>query len=258
MINGAALLWAHVLDVTVGSQTGVVSQIPAGMVRVVVKHNIVGIPVPIGAIAHVIGGYAEGKAAEPELVGAAAFQSIDMPGSDFSLKPSVFPGTIPPIVLIISSHVVTDLPIIVGMHVRSFRMSGLVAETAPFLPETALLPELCLRLNSSRRTASRRFRPTSRNVSAADVSTTTALLKLLVLLALLASLRKGRSSTKQYRCDKSDDYFHKQPLRNLDGCLHMNVRLRVAKDLDNGLTVLRGKMRVFRTLVLPAQHLVQP
>ena len=60
------------MDVDVGAEPGVVGEVPAGVVRIFVDDDLVGVPKPAVNIAKVVRSYAEVEASKPEAGWAAA------------------------------------------------------------------------------------------------------------------------------------------------------------------------------------------
>src|ERR1700688_3811928 len=113
--------------VGVGSEPGVVGEIPARVIWVVVQHDVVAVPHPIVGVVVVVRRDAPVKAAEPEAVSAAAFDAINVVATNFAAEASVFPNVILMVTGIVAAPVMTDPLIILSMHVRSFGMALLVA-----------------------------------------------------------------------------------------------------------------------------------
>lgn len=96
------------------------------MIGVFVEHDLVGVPVPIGAVAKVGGRDAEIKTSEPETVGAAAFDAENVLRTEAAAEVSVFPGMIQVKARIIAAGIVAD-PLPIGMDVGSIRVFGHIA-----------------------------------------------------------------------------------------------------------------------------------
>src|SRR5579864_141704 len=92
--NVEPLLRSEILNMNVLAQPDVISEIPAGMVGIVVNHDIVAAPVPAIGVAIVVGGHTEIKTTEPETVTASPFNPVNMVAADFAPEVSVFPGMI--------------------------------------------------------------------------------------------------------------------------------------------------------------------
>ena len=111
------------------SGPGIVRQVEAGVIRILIDNDRISIPNPIRDIGEVVRENAKVGAPEPESAGAAAFETEDMTGSEAQREVSVLPGMIYVIVPIVTSHIVTN-PLTVAMHVRGVRMSLEIAEIA--------------------------------------------------------------------------------------------------------------------------------
>jgi len=94
---------------SVGPQANVVRQIPADMVRIVIDHNLIAVPKPIGAKVQIVRGYAPIEVAKPETARASASQAPYVTLPDSTGESSMFKGLIEVVVGII-------LPGIVATH----------------------------------------------------------------------------------------------------------------------------------------------
>jgi hypothetical protein len=112
------------------------------MVRILVDHNRIRIPEPIGDVRKIFGRDAKVCAPEPESVGTSAFQTEHVTWSKAQGKASVFERTIYVVASIIATIIVPH-PFAIGMHVRSLRMPLKIAETA-LLTASTLLPAAAL------------------------------------------------------------------------------------------------------------------
>jgi hypothetical protein len=141
-------LLAEILDVGIGSEAGVIGEIPAWVIGVVVYHDVVAVPQPIAGVVKVVRSYAPEEAAKPETISASAFEAIDVVATNFTAEASVFPYVILVVPSIVAATFMTDPLIVLSMHVRSFGMTLLIAirgaplvaarTTAPFV--AALCP----------------------------------------------------------------------------------------------------------------------
>lgn len=112
----------------VGSGACVVCKIPAGMIRVVVDHDVIRIPEPAIDIAVVVRCDAEVEAAEPESRGAATSQVPVVRGTESADEMTVFPGMVEVIVCVIAASVVADPMVIVDM--RSVGVAWMIGKVA--------------------------------------------------------------------------------------------------------------------------------
>ena len=119
---------AQVHHVAVGSQAHVVREIPSRVVRVIVQHDVVVVPVPIAAIIVIIRRNREEETANFETVAAAAVHPPNMMGADGIGKVPMLPGVVEVIVLI--AAIVADPPIVFRVYMRRFGMAFLVTEAA--------------------------------------------------------------------------------------------------------------------------------
>jgi len=108
------------------TQPYVVSQIPAGVVRIFIEHDIVGAPVPVPAIAEIGGCDAEIKAAEPESLPVSSLNAEDMPRTEAAGEMAVLPNMVEMVTCVIFSGLVAHPLVIRGVHVGSFRMAGFI------------------------------------------------------------------------------------------------------------------------------------
>ena len=120
-------LRAEILHVGVSAETGVVSEIPARVIWIVVQHDVVGVPQPIAGVVVVVWRDAPVKAAEPETVPASAFKAINVVAANFTAEAPVFPYMVLMVTLIVPAPVMSDPMIALRMNVWSFGMALLVA-----------------------------------------------------------------------------------------------------------------------------------
>ena len=115
------------MHVDIGSEPGVVSQIPARVIWIVIYHDVVAVPQPIVGVVVVVRRDAPVKAAEPEAVAASAFDAVDVVATNFTAEVSVCPYVILMVARVVTARVMADPLIVLSMHVRSFGMAWLVA-----------------------------------------------------------------------------------------------------------------------------------
>lgn len=82
------------------AEPDVVGQIPAGIIRVGIDDDIVGVPLPVGAVVGVIRSHTPEKSAELEARWSAANEAIDVAASNFSREMTVLPRMVEMIVLV--------------------------------------------------------------------------------------------------------------------------------------------------------------
>jgi hypothetical protein len=99
------------------------------MVGIVIEHDLVAVPQPIIGVSVVGIRDTEKESAEPKTPGAAATESIDMAPADAARESPMFERPVEVVRRIIASRIM-PYPLVIGMDVRSFRMSGLIRETA--------------------------------------------------------------------------------------------------------------------------------
>lgn len=98
------------------------------MVRVIIDHDLVTIPEPVIAEAVVGLGNTEEESAKPKTLGTASSKAEDMTLTDAARKSSMFKRPVDMVPGIVAARVMPD-PLIVCMHVGSFRMSGFIRKT---------------------------------------------------------------------------------------------------------------------------------
>jgi hypothetical protein len=116
----------------VGSQAWVIGKVPARVIRVVVEYDIVAVPIPVSAIADIVGRYGEVVSAKPKAVRTASTDAPNVAAADFAREMSVLPGTIEMIVRVVAARIVTD-PLVIRMHVRRLGVARLVTKRATVL-----------------------------------------------------------------------------------------------------------------------------
>ena len=112
----------------VGAEPCVVSEVPAGMVRIFVDDNLVGVPEPAVDVGKVVGGYAEVEASKPEAGWAAATQTPDVGGAKAAGEVSMLPGVVEMVVGVVATSVVS-YPV-VFIDVWGVGMAGMIDEGA--------------------------------------------------------------------------------------------------------------------------------
>src|SRR5579863_7571193 len=128
---------AQVHHVDIGAEAGVIRQVPAGMIRVFVNDDVVGIPEPAVHKANVIRGNAPIPIPETEAVRVAAGQVPMVRGAEAAFKPPMFPWIVQVIVRIVTPGVVAD-PALAVVDMRGIGMAGVVAVVGVFLGRTRL------------------------------------------------------------------------------------------------------------------------
>ncbi len=116
---------AEKLDVNVSTQPDVVRQVPAHVVRIIVNHDVVAVPIPVAAVLIIVGGHAEIKAIKPEAAGSSAGQVPAVACTDSAVKVAVRPRMIQVVVRVVVAGVVSH-PLAIGVDVWGFRMPGCI------------------------------------------------------------------------------------------------------------------------------------
>jgi hypothetical protein len=135
--------------VDIGSEAGVIREIPAWVIWVVVQHDVIAVPQPIIGVVVVVRRDVPVKAAEPETVAASAFDAVNVVTANFTAEASVFPNVILMVARIVAAGVMADPLIVLSMHVRSFGMAWLVAIGGMPLLATRMTTALVSALNLS-------------------------------------------------------------------------------------------------------------
>ena len=159
--------------VRVGAESRIVGKIPAFVIRIVVDHDVIVVPIPIINVAEIEGSYAEVISAEPEAAGRATTQAPDVTRSDSSLESAMLPGAVKVESGIATAIGVAD-PLVVLVDVRSFGVRGFIAIGSARLISLARLSLLVwglfarrgLPLRCSLGRAVSRSRTARRNISA--------------------------------------------------------------------------------------------
>jgi len=123
----ASLAVPEILDVDVGAEPYVIRKIPTVVIRILIDHDLIGIPKPVTAEAEIVWGDVKKEAAEPEAARASPTNPPDVTATQASGKPSVCPWMIHMIVDVIASRVVADPLIVLDVNVGSTGMAGLLA-----------------------------------------------------------------------------------------------------------------------------------
>ncbi len=120
-------LGSQVHHVNVGSQTDVVRQIPADMIRIVVDYDLVGIPQPVVAVPKIIRSDGEIEPAEPEAVRTSSNEPPDVSPAEAAGEVTVLPRMIQVVISIHAASVMTD-PALAIVYVRSIGMPCFLTE----------------------------------------------------------------------------------------------------------------------------------
>src|ERR1700691_3783571 len=177
------LAGSQILNVGVCPEPHVIGEVPAHVIRIVVNHDLVGIPKPASTEADIEGSHVEIESAEPEASRNAACQPPNMPLANAAGEVSMFPRMIKMVMRIVFAGVVSH-PLAVGMDVGRLRMPGLVGNG--MIGPRRGVP----RLYGSRSTLG--------NVSATHLR----------LAASVFFLRENWESQRQRNCAQPDKYLH--------------------------------------------------
>jgi hypothetical protein len=118
-------LLAHVHHVAIRPEPNVVRQVPACIVRIIVQHDVIGIPEPVVAKTDIIRRDGEEESADLEAVRTSAMQTPHMASANGSRETTVLPRTIEMIVLIVRHMAYPS--IVLRMNVRRLGMAFLIA-----------------------------------------------------------------------------------------------------------------------------------
>ncbi len=99
------------------------------MIGILVDHDWIRVPNPIGDVRNVLWKNAKVGALEPESTWTTTFQAEDMTGSEAQRKAPVLEGTINVVACIVATLVVAN-PLTVGVYMRGVGMSFSVTEIA--------------------------------------------------------------------------------------------------------------------------------
>ena len=111
----------------VGAQPGVIGQVPALVIRVVVDHDLIGVPQPITGEGEIVRRDAEEEPVEPEPSRTTAPEAKDMSSAEAAVETTVLPWMIEVVVPVVTTRVMTN-PAAVRVHMRRIRMSIAVTE----------------------------------------------------------------------------------------------------------------------------------
>ena len=111
----------------IGAEAGVIREVPAWVIGIVVQHDVIAVPQPIVGVVVVVRRDAPEITSEPETVAASAFDAINVIAANFAAEVSVFPNVVLVVTSIVAASVMADPLIVLSMNVRSFGMAWLVA-----------------------------------------------------------------------------------------------------------------------------------
>jgi hypothetical protein len=114
------------LYVHVDAESWIVGKIPAIVIRIIVDHDVIVVPIPIINITEIEGSYAEVISSEPEAAGPSAAQAPHVARSESALEAAMLPGMVKVESGIATAIVVAD-PLVILVDVRSFGVRGFIA-----------------------------------------------------------------------------------------------------------------------------------
>lgn len=175
----------------VGSEADVIGKIPADVIWIVVEDDVIGRPVPAGAVVEIVRCDAEEISTEPEAHRTASGKTPDMSAAGFTGKMSVLPRVVKMIIRVVRACIVAD-PLIVGVHVRRFGMAFLLVDCRP---------PLCLGGWSGMLSR--------RGTVAGNVATANLILRVRRRSIMAPLLAKSHDGADQYSCENSCELFHR-------------------------------------------------
>ena len=214
----ASMSLAHVNYVRVNASPGVVGQVEAQIVRILIDHDRIGIPEPVSHVRVVLGRDAKVRTSEPEAGWTAALQPKHMTRPEPQRKASMFPWMVQMIAPLVAAHIVTH-PLPIAVHMGRIGMSLLVAKirlapgaldgSLPLFGWPLLLDGSLLSLPLFRSPLWRSRLPCSRswtagwNISAANVAlisvfATTSLLPTVAFLRNARNCKTHREQRQKY------------------------------------------------------------
>ncbi len=118
----------QIRHVDVGSKPGVIGQIPARVIRILVNHDRIGIPKPIGDIRIIEWGDGKVEAIEPAAVAVTTLKMENMALPEASPEVTVLKGAFQMKSTVSLSPIVSD-PAAIVLDVRSIRVAGGIPES---------------------------------------------------------------------------------------------------------------------------------
>jgi hypothetical protein len=131
-------LASEIIDVDVSSRAGIVSQVPARVIRIFVDHDIIAVPVPIVDVTVIEWRDPEIESVKPKTVPVAATQVEHMAGTETACEVPVLPWMILMKTWVVAALIMSN-PLIVSVNVRRVRMPGLIRVIAVFVLSTIYL-----------------------------------------------------------------------------------------------------------------------
>ena len=109
----------------VGAQPGVVGEVPANMVGVVINHDVVAVPIPVITVGKVKRGDTEVEAAKPETAGTASLHPPTVSPAEATFEMAMLPGVVEVEAVVVVPALMPD-PFAIVVDVRSFRVALIV------------------------------------------------------------------------------------------------------------------------------------
>jgi hypothetical protein len=97
------------------------------VIRVVVDHDLIGVPQPIAGEGEIVRRDTEEEPVEPETSRATAPEAKGMSPAEAAVETTVLPGMIEVVLAVVTTRVMTN-PAAVRVHMRRIRMSIAVTE----------------------------------------------------------------------------------------------------------------------------------
>src|SRR5579862_246554 len=169
------------------------------MIRILVDHHLIAVPVPACDDVVIVGRYVPINVPEPEAFAVSSAQHEDVLRAEAAAEASVRPGLIDMVMRIAGARIVAHPLIVVGVHVRKFRMTSLISGNAVL--GRGLLNASRYRCRGWRECPSGRG-TVSGNVPAADRCGMTAAVRLPAVLPIL------RGACHAYQNQKSNHLLH--------------------------------------------------
>ena len=131
-------LTAHEKHVHVNARANVVGEVVTFVIRVVVDDDFIAIPVPAIRVYDVAGGDAEIEAAKPEAAGSTPGESPNVARAESAGEAAVLPRMVEMEANVGATRIMAD-PMVAGIYVRRFGMTGPIAEVTVFLTGWGML-----------------------------------------------------------------------------------------------------------------------
>lgn len=125
-VSGCGRLHTEILDMKISAETWVVSEVPAGVVGVVINNDVIRVPAPTVSVGKVKRRNVPVPSVEPEAAWIAAGEMPHMMRTKAAGPAAVLPGAIETIMRIVTARIVADPDAAVDMGLRW--MTIMVAE----------------------------------------------------------------------------------------------------------------------------------